>query len=264
MATECRETFAGALARPTPIDFTASTNDDGATSLASVIRYGKQAVKFLGVFSQEVGSHTSADVALAVHHDSYCVQTPDVVREGEWMWMVLWGFSAKEREVVLDARLVVDTACAKVAQLPLEFIVVGWALQVELCGQEVPNVRSCQSAKRRRAPDCNIQAITILHYLLEVLLYVGRQVLHNPRSIPRVASRLGFGLRLCTCIGFFWMCYAQCIRIGHNVYEGLLFADAVSMKATTPRTQVVLPLSCGEMIEEDACGRAIFGSRLRC
>ena len=156
MATECRETFAGALARPTPIDFTASTNDDGATSLASVIRYGKQAVKFLGVFSQEVGSHTSADVALAVHHDSYCVQTPDVVREGEWMWMVLWGFSAKEREVVLDARLVVDTACAKVAQLPLEFIVVGWALQVELCGQEVPNVRSCQSAKRRRAPDCNI------------------------------------------------------------------------------------------------------------
>ena len=52
MATECRETFAGALARPTPIDFTASTNDDGATSLASVIRYGKQAVKFLGLLAR--------------------------------------------------------------------------------------------------------------------------------------------------------------------------------------------------------------------
>ena len=128
MATECRETFAGALARPTPIDFTASTNDDGATSLASVIRYGKQAVKFLGVFSQEVGSHTSADVALAVHPDSHYIQILDVFREGKWMWMVLWRRSTKEGEVALDAWLVIATTFPKFAQLSFEFIVIRWAL----------------------------------------------------------------------------------------------------------------------------------------
>ena len=115
-ATECRETFACAFARPTPVDFAASTNDDGASSVTSSTCQCKQAVKFIGVFSQEVGSHTSTDVALAVHHDSHCVQIPDVVREGERMWMALWGFSVKERrEVILDAWLVIGTAFAKLA-----------------------------------------------------------------------------------------------------------------------------------------------------